>query len=41
MVLNNCVGEFLMMNNKFVGCKYMYVYSAGIIVKDDVKWGSN
>ena len=40
-VLNNRVGEFPTMNNKFVGRKYTHAYSAGTIVKDDVKWGPN
>jgi all-trans-8'-apo-beta-carotenal 15,15'-oxygenase len=40
-VLNNRVGEFPTMNNKFVGREYTHAYSAGTVVKDDVKWGPN
>ena len=40
-VLNNRVGEFPTMNNKFVGREYAHAYSAGTVVKDDVKWGPN
>jgi len=29
------------MNNKFVGRKYTHAFSAGTVVKDDVKWGPN
>lgn len=39
--LNNRVGEFPTMNNKFVGRPYTHAYTAGTIVKDDVKWGPN
>ena len=40
-ILNNRVGEFPTMNNKFVGRKYTHAFSAGTVVKDDVKWGPN
>ena len=40
-VLNNRVGEFPTMNNKYVGREYTHAYSAGTVVKDDVKWGPN
>ena len=40
-VLNNRVGEFPTMNNKFVGRKHTHAYTAGTVVKDDVKWGPN